>query len=92
MAGLAVQDLDRNTAQELGLKGKTQGVVVMTVEPDSAAERAGIMPGDVIREINRQPVASTKDYDRVAGGLKKTEQVLVLVNRRGASLYLSAKI
>ncbi len=92
LAGLAVQDLDRNTAQELGLKGKTEGVVVMSVEPDSAAERAGIMPGDVIREINRQPVASTKDYDRVAGDLKKTEQVLVLVNRRGASLYLSAKI
>ncbi len=91
LAGLAVQDLDRNTAQELGLKGKLQGVVVMSVEPDSSAERAGLMPGDVIREINKQPVTSAKDYDRVAADLKKGEQVLVLINRRGASLYLSAK-
>ena len=54
-AGVAVQDLDRDTAKELGLKGKAQGVVVTSVEPDSGADKAGLMPGDVIREINRQP-------------------------------------
>jgi serine protease Do len=92
LAGLAVQELDRETAQELGLKGNPKGVVVTSVEPDSEAERAGLMPGDVIREINRKPVASMKDYDRVASDLKKGQNVLVLINRRGASLYLSAKV
>jgi len=92
LAGLAVQELDRETAQELGIKGKLQGVVVTSVDPESDAERAGLMPGDVIREINRKPVASMKDYDRVASDLKKGQNVLVLINRRGASLYLSAKI
>lgn len=92
LAGLAVQELDRETAQELGLKGKVQGVVVTTVDPESDAERAGLMPGDVIREINRKPVASMTDFNRAASDLKKGQTVLVLVNRRGASLYLSAKI
>jgi serine protease Do len=92
LAGLAVQELDRETAQELGIKGKIQGVVVTTVDPESDAERAGLMPGDVIREINRKPVTSMKDFDRAASDLKKGQTVLVLVNRRGASLYLSAKI
>ena len=92
LAGLAVQELDRETAQELGLKGQLQGVVVTSVDPESEAERAGLMPGDVIREINRKPVASMKDYDRVASDLKKGQNVLVLVNRRGASLYLTAKV
>jgi serine protease Do len=92
LAGLAVQELDRETAQELGIKGKLHGVVVTNVEPESEAERAGLMPGDVIREINRKPVTSMKDYDRVASNLKKGENVLVLINRRGASLYLSAKV
>ena len=42
LAGLAVQELDRETAQELGLKGKLQGVVVVTsVDPESEAERPG---------------------------------------------------
>ena len=92
LAGLAVQELDRETAQELGLKGKIQGVVVTTIEPESDAERAGLMPGDVIREINRKPVTSMKDFDRAASDLKKGQTVLVLANRRGASLYLSATI
>ena len=92
LAGLAVQELDRETAQELGLKGKIQGVVVTTIEPESDAKRAGLMPGDVIREINRKPVTSMKDFDRAASDLKKGQTVLVLVNRRGASLYLSATI
>jgi serine protease Do len=91
-AGVAVQDLDRDTAKELGIKGKAQGVVVTAVEPDSGAEKAGVMRGDVIREINRQPVKSVKDFEKVSSGLKKGENVLILIDRRGNSLFLSAKI
>ena len=91
-AGLAVQDLDRDTAKELGLKGKMQGVVVTGVEPDSGAEKAGLMAGDVIREINRQPVKSVKDFEKVSSAVKKGENVLILINRRGSSLFLTAKV
>ena len=91
-AGVAVQDLDRDRAKELGITGKTQGVVVTSVEPDSGAEKAGLMPGDVIREINRQPVKSVKDFEKVSSAVKKGENVLILINRRGASLFLSAKV
>jgi serine protease Do len=91
-AGVAVQDLDRDTAKELGVKGKVQGVVVMAVEPDSGAEKAGVMRGDVIREINRQPVKSGKDFEKVSAGLKKGENVLILIDRRGNALFLSAKV
>lgn len=91
-AGVAVQDLDQETAKELGLKGKPQGVVVTTVEPESSAEKAGLMPGDVIREINRQPVKSVKDFEKMSSGVKKGDSVLMLINRRGSSLFLSAKI
>ncbi len=91
-AGLAVQDLDHDTAKELGLKGKGQGVVVTKIEPDSGAEKAGLMPGDVIREINRQPVKSVKDFEKVSAAVKKGENVLILINRRGTALFLSAKV
>ena len=91
-AGVAVQDLDRDTAKELGIKGKAQGVVVTNVEPDSGAGKAGLMPGDIIREINRQPVKSVKDFEKASSAVKKGENVLMLINRRGASLFLSAKV
>ncbi len=91
-AGVAVQDLDRETAKELGIKGKAQGVVVTGVEPDSGGEKAGLMPGDVIREINRQPVKSVKEFEKVSSAVKKGENVLILINRRGSSLFLTAKV
>jgi serine protease Do len=89
--GLAVEDLDRETAKELGLNGK-RGVVVTRVAPDSGAEKAGLMPGDVIREINRQPIKSVKDFEKVSSDVKKGSNVLILVNRRGNSLFLSVKV
>ncbi len=91
-AGVAVQDLDQQTAKELGLKGKPQGVVVTDVEPDSSADKAGLMPGDVIREINRHPVKSVKEFQKMSSGVKKGDNVLILINRRGNSLFLSAKV
>lgn len=91
-AGIAVQDLDRETAKELGIKDQTQGVVVTNVAPDSGAEKAGLVPGDVIREINRKPIKSVKDFEQMSSGVKKGENVLILINRRGASLFLSAKV
>ncbi|MBL8073109.1 MAG: DegQ family serine endoprotease [Nitrospira sp.] len=92
LAGISVEDLDQETARELGFIGKPQGVIVTKIEPDSGAERAGLMPGDVIRELNRQPVKSVKDFAKVSSDLKKGDNVLILVNRRGSSLFLSSKV
>ncbi len=91
-AGVVVQDLDRETAKELGLKGKAQGVVVTGVEPESGAEKAGLMAGDVIREINRQPVKSVKEFEKASSAIKKGDNVLILINRRGNALFLTAKV
>ncbi|MGB4066818.1 MAG: DegQ family serine endoprotease [Nitrospira sp.] len=92
LAGLSVEDLNQNTARELGIKGKAQGVVVTSVDPDSGAEKAGLVPGDVIQEVNRRPVKSVKEFEKVSSDLKKGNSILMLVNRRGGSLFLSAKI
>jgi serine protease Do len=91
LAGLEVQGLDMQMARELGITGKATGVVVVGVEPGSLADRAGVAQGDVIREINRQPIKSVKDYEKIAGKLKKDEPALLLINRRGASLFITVK-
>ncbi len=92
LAGLAVQELDRQTARELGLNPQTHGVVVVNVEPGSQADRAGVARGDVIREINRKPITSVKDFEQVSGELSRDQTVLLLINRRGSSLFLTMKI
>jgi serine protease Do len=92
LAGVEVQTLDRKTAHELGLSEKTQGVVVTNIEPDSWAQQAGLTEGDVIQSINRQEIKSVKDYEKVMSALKKDQPVLLLINRRGASLFMTVKV
>jgi serine protease Do len=86
-----VQNLNQQMARELGLHGNVHGVVIVNVEPESQADRAGLAQGDMIREINRQPVKSIKDYEKIVSGLKKDQDALLLVNRRGSSLFITVK-
>lgn len=92
LAGIEVQGLDRKTARELGLNDKAKGVVVTNIDPESPANESGLQPGDVIQEINRQEIKSVKDYEKAASALKKDQPALLLINRRGASLFLTVKV
>ena len=57
------------------------------VAPDSAAAKAGIRPGDLVLEINRQPVRSAEDAAAVivAGSDART---LLRLYSRGNSRYV----
>jgi serine protease Do len=91
LTGVDVQTVNQQTGRELGLRGKVEGVVVVDVESDSQADRAGLAQGDVIREINRHPVKSVKEYEKIVSGLKKEQDALLLIDRRGSSLFLTVK-
>jgi Do/DeqQ family serine protease len=88
--GLTLQPLTPDLAQRLGLEATDQGLVVMRVDPSGAGADAGINQGDVIQEVNRQPVRSVGDFN-VAIGRSGTKPALVLLNRRGSVLYLTMR-
>jgi serine protease Do len=58
--GVGVADLDAASRRDLDLPERLNGAVITGVDPESAAARAGIREGDVILEIDRQPVTSAK--------------------------------
>lgn len=91
LSGLVVEELDQDRAKQLGFQGAS-GVVVTRVAPDSGAERAGLSAGDVIQAMNRRPIKSVKDFEKVSADLKKGANVLMLINRRGNSLFVSTKV
>lgn len=82
--GISVDELTDNIAKQLGVPEGTKGVVVKSVEADSAAGRANppIMAGDVILEINGQPTSSVAQFDKVVSGLKSGDTALVLLQRK----------
>ena len=60
--------------------------------PDSPASQSGLDPGDVILEINRQPIGSVADYKKIVSKLKKGETALLRVRSGQAVQYLPVKI
>jgi len=87
LAGVSVQNLDSDTASQLGLPANSSGVVVTKVDPSSAAADAGLQRGDVIQQVNHKPVRNTADFDRAVSGSK--DNTLLLVNRHGSTMFLA---
>ena len=88
LGGVSVTDLDQNTRAELKIPQNVQGAVITQVAPDSAAYEAGLRTGDVITELNRQPVKNAQDA--VAETEKQmSNETLVKVWTTGGSYYLA---
>jgi serine protease Do len=87
LSGVAVEDVDAQTARQLGLPASTAGVVVTSISPSSPAVDSGLRRGDVIQEVNRQPVKNTSDFERAMRNSK--DQTLLLVNRQGSTMYVA---
>jgi len=58
--GVAVGDLDPQTRRQMNIPDTVKGAVITQVDPASPAAEAGLRPGDVIQELNRQPVQSAE--------------------------------
>ncbi len=92
--GISVQNLTDELARRFGYEGM-EGVIVTKVEAGSLANRAGINPGTLIIEVNKKPVTSAKQFNKVIKEAKKDGNVLLyLYNgkyRRYILLTLSQK-
>jgi serine protease Do len=90
LAGVGVTDLDQNTRSELNIPSNIHGAVITEVAPDSPAYEAGLRPGDVITELNHQPVKNAQDA--VADSTRQTSnETLVKVWSKGGSHYLTVQ-
>jgi len=81
--GVGVRQLTPEMADKLNVpSGK--GVLVQDVKPGSFGDDIGLVRGDVILEVNKQPVNSEADFDKLQSNLKSGQDVVFLVRQRGA--------
>ncbi len=88
--GLQLKDLTPEAAREAGLK-PDQGVVVAAVRPGSPAEEGDVHAGDIVLEVNRQPVKGAEDMKAKMAKLGDKGQALLLIQRGKNTLYLVLK-
>tara|TARA_Y100001933_G_scaffold263898_1_gene327232 strand:+ start:1752 stop:3110 length:1359 start_codon:yes stop_codon:yes gene_type:complete len=85
--GLAVQSLNVELAEAFGLD-RHEGVVVVEVEPDSAADEAGVRTGDVIVQVGERPIRRITDFHSQAAVIFIGDDVEMDVVRDGRSRSL----
>ena len=88
--GVSVAPLTPQAAERAGLPKDAHGLLVQDVDPDGRAADAGIQSGDLIREVNRQPVQSVEEL-RAAVKRSSDRPALVLVQRGDRSLFVTVK-
>ena len=76
--GVHVSEIPANRFDSLPRNAR--GVMVTRIDSDSGAA-ASLQEGDVIEEINQQPVGSVKDYEAIAGKLGPTEKAILIICR-----------
>ena len=88
--GMALTPFIPGTAQRYGLDADDQGLMVSRVDPSGSAATAGIRPGDLIQEVNRQPIKTVAEFS-AAMQRSGAKPALVLVKRRNAVIYMTLK-
>jgi serine protease Do len=81
--GITVRSITPDLADRLGINAG-KGVVVQDVKQGSFAEDLGLNRGDVILEVNKQPVNNPDDFIKIESSLKSGQDVVFLVRPRGA--------
>ena len=79
--GVSVEPITPSLASQLGLPRNSQGLVVTDISPGSPAADAGVHIGDVIREVNRQPIRTVDDIRKALQ--RSDRQALLLIERQG---------
>jgi serine protease Do len=89
--GMTVDEITPELAREYSLP-ETSGLLLVEVEENSPAADAGFQPGDIILEIDREPVRRIDVFSEIIAQYQKGEIVLFLVNRGGSTLFLTLKV
>jgi len=89
--GVGVGDLDRQTREEMNIPANVRGAIVTEVDPGSPSADAGLKEGDVIEEINHQPVRNAEDADRLTANKGGSGQTLVKVWNQNGSHYVAVQ-
>jgi len=86
LAGIHVGPLTPEVARQLALPNGVHGVVVTAVDPDAGV--ADLQKGDVIEEVNQQPINSVADYNKIVRSVDPRQAQVLSVCRHRVRSFL----
>ncbi|MCO6426528.1 DegQ family serine endoprotease [Nitrosomonas communis] len=89
--GVMIQEMTEELAESFGLS-ESRGALVVSVEKDGPADKAGIEVRDVILKFDGKDIAVSSDLPRLVGNTKPQSKVAVQVWRNGAIKNLTVLV
>ncbi|TFW36174.1 DegQ family serine endoprotease [Massilia horti] len=89
--GVSVQDVDQAFADSFGLS-TVEGALLSNVERGSAADKAGLKSGDIIRKVDGQPVIASSDLTGLVSTAKPGQKIALEVWRDGKPMQVTATL
>ncbi len=90
--GIQVAAVTDALRKQYNLDNEVTGVVVTSIDQASQIAAEGIQEGDVIQEINREVVASVKDFNKAMKSLKNGDNAMFLIRRGQSTMYIAFTI
>ncbi|MBI4699435.1 MAG: DegQ family serine endoprotease [Nitrospirae bacterium] len=88
LKGVHVQDMTPEIRKEAGIPKRVTGVIIAGIDSGSPSEEA-LTQNDVITEVNKKPIKDMKEYEAVVSKIRSDQNVLVLIFRNGATIYIT---
>ncbi|KPK99649.1 MAG: hypothetical protein AMJ91_07040 [candidate division Zixibacteria bacterium SM23_73_3] len=89
--GINVANISSSIAYRLGTNDR-RGVVVTGVDKESIAYEAGLEVGDIIRQMNDQPIRNVEDYEMIIKRIKNNKKLILLIERERALYFVSLEL
>ena len=91
LLGVIISDLSEDVSEQLGLD-VDKGALIQEVSPDSAAENAGLEPGDVIINVDGKEIENVNDLRNAIGLKRSGERVKLVIIRDNREMTKNAKL
>ncbi len=88
--GISIQDITPEIARQLNTDNR-KGVIVVSVQEGGAGDDAGFEQGDIVRQVNRQPVANVAEFTKAVNQSKGNKVTMFLVERGEARIFIAVK-
>ena len=85
--GMQVEAISPQVARQLGVPADEAGVLIAGIQPGSPGDDAGLRQGDIIKEVDHQPVGNLSDFSNIVED-SDGDQLLLLIKRRQGTLYV----
>ncbi len=81
--GMTFEEMDNQTIEKWGITPEIKGVMIENIEAGSPAEKAGLLPGDIIIEVQRKEVSNAKELISILTELTNAGKPIMIRYQRG---------